>query len=147
MRNLKKILLVTVVLISFTAAKAQVSKNDAILGQWWDETKYVKIEIYKNNNKYYGKLVWGKDMFDKAGKSNKDIKNPDSQKKKRDLYNLIMLTDFVYKDQQWDDGEIYDATKGKTYSATMQLDKDKLIIRGYIGISLLGRNTTWERAK
>jgi uncharacterized protein (DUF2147 family) len=140
-------MLVSVVMISFFSAKAQVNKSDAILGQYFDEAKYVKIDIYKTNNKYYGKLVWGKDIFDKAGKSNKDVKNSDAEKKKRDLYNLVMLTDFVYKDGIWTDGQIYDASNGKTYSATMKLDKDKLIIRGYIGMSLFGRNTTWERAK
>lgn len=144
---LKKIILMSLILISFLSMKAQVNKGDAILGQYFDEAKYTKIKIYKSNNKYFGKLIWGKDMLDKAGKPNKDVENPDPEKKKRNLYNLIMLTNFVYKDGAWVDGKVYNASNGKTFNATMKLNDGKLIIRNFIGIPLFGRNTTWERVK
>jgi uncharacterized protein (DUF2147 family) len=58
-----------------------------------------------------------------------------------------MLTDFSYNDGAWDDGKIYDPYSGKTYSSTLKLKDDKLNIRGYIGVSLFGRTTVWQRIK
>jgi uncharacterized protein (DUF2147 family) len=47
----------------------------------------------------------------------------------------------------WSGGEILDPENGKTYRATMHLEDGgkKLIVRGYIGISLFGRSQTWLR--
>ena len=48
---------------------------------------------------------------------------------------------------EWSGGEILDPENGKTYRATMRLTDGgkKLIVRGYIGISLFGRSQTWLR--
>ena len=45
----------------------------------------------------------------------------------------------------WTGGEILDPQNGKTYRAKVKLDDDgkKLIVRGYLGISLFGRSQTW----
>jgi uncharacterized protein (DUF2147 family) len=55
--------------------------------------------------------------------------------------------DFVYDGEGvWEDGDIYDPKSGKTYSCYMKLQSmDKLKVRGYIGISLIGRTTYWTR--
>ena len=45
-------------------------------------------------------------------------------------------------------GEIYDPESGKTYSAKMSLESpDTLSLRGYVGIPLFGRPSTWSRQK
>lgn len=48
---------------------------------------------------------------------------------------------------QWSGGEILDPENGKTYRASMKLTDDgkKLVVRGYIGLPLLGRSQTWLR--
>ena len=47
----------------------------------------------------------------------------------------------------WDGGEILDPEEGKTYRCTLQTAAgDRLEVRGYIGISLLGRTQVWLRA-
>lgn len=46
---------------------------------------------------------------------------------------------------QWEGGKILDPKTGKIYSAKMTLNGDKLEVRGYLGVSLLGRTQTWER--
>ena len=47
----------------------------------------------------------------------------------------------------WSGGEILDPENGKTYRAKMKLTDggQKLIVRGYIGVSLFGRSQTWIR--
>lgn len=48
---------------------------------------------------------------------------------------------------EWGGGEILDPQSGKTYRAKMALADNgrKLVVRGYIGISLFGRSQTWLR--
>ena len=49
-------------------------------------------------------------------------------------------------DNVWKGGTIYDPEEGKTYRCKMTLtDVDILRVRGFIGISLLGRTTVWKR--
>ena len=77
--------------------------------------------------------------------SQKDVKNKDKKLSSRNLKDLIILTDFVYHDAVWDDGKIYDPVSGNTYSCTVKVENGKLNIRGYVGISLFGRTSVWER--
>jgi uncharacterized protein (DUF2147 family) len=47
----------------------------------------------------------------------------------------------------WKNGKIYDPDSGKTYSAKATLiSPTELDLRGFIGISLLGRTDKWIRA-
>ncbi|WP_321887394.1 DUF2147 domain-containing protein [Paraburkholderia bannensis] len=48
---------------------------------------------------------------------------------------------------EWDDGNILDPENGKIYRCKMHTEDggQKLVVRGYMGISLLGRSQTWVR--
>lgn len=48
-------------------------------------------------------------------------------------------------DNNWDGGQILDPKTGKIYRAKMMLRGNKLYVRGYIGVSVLGRTQVWER--
>ena len=45
----------------------------------------------------------------------------------------------------WDGGQILDPKTGKIYRAKMTLDDDKLHVRGYLGISVIGRTQIWVK--
>lgn len=47
----------------------------------------------------------------------------------------------------WDNGSILDPNSGDIYSAKVELEDggQKLLVRGYLGISLLGRSQEWVR--
>ena len=147
---MKKILFLFIsLLFSALFVSAQnTNKADDIIGIWLSENKNGKVEIYKAGNKYYGKLIWGKTMYEADGiTSKKDVKNSDASLRARKLKDLIILTDFVFEDNVWTDGKIYDPQAGKLYSCTMKLKANTLNIRGYVGISLFGRSSTWTRIK
>ena len=146
---MKKIsFLLTILLISATTAFAQSSVNDKILGIWLSENKDGKVEIYRTGNKYFGKLIWSKHMYEADGKkSRKDEKNSNPQLRNRNLKDLVMLTNLTYDDGVWSGGKIYDPASGKTYSCTMKLDGNTLNIRGFIGISLIGKTSAWTRVQ
>ena len=132
-------LLLLVLLVATGSIFAQNNAGDKVLGTWLNEEKDGKIEIYKSGNKYFGKLV-----FD--GSSRTDIKNPDPKLRSRKLQDLVLLTNFTYDDGEWEGGKIYDPKSGKTYSCIMKFKGNILQIKGYIGITLLGRTTVWTKA-
>ncbi len=146
--HMKKIFAVLLLLNFSTAAFAEKFKADDILGFWLTKEERAVIEIYKNGDKYEGKLVWLIDIH--TGKKTEilDDKNPDEKLQKRSLQGLVNLKGFSFDGEKWVDGEIYDPNKGKTYSAKMSLkNKNELHLRGFIGISLFGRTSEWKRQK
>jgi len=127
---------------------ASAQKADAILGKWINQTGEGQIAIYKKGDKFFGKLAWIKAPNDETGKPKTDVKNPDKALQSRPILGLELLKDFTFDgDDVYEDGSIYDPKSGKTYKCKMTLQGDKLKIRGYIGISLLGRSEIWQRVK
>ncbi|MDP7320320.1 MAG: DUF2147 domain-containing protein [Bacteriovoracaceae bacterium] len=124
-------------------------KADQILGFWLSESGKAVIEIYKKeNDKFEGKIVWLKDIHTGKVEDKLDKNNPDKELQKRSLQGLVNLTGFSFEDEEWEGGEIYDPESGKTYSAKMSLESpDTLSLRGYVGIPLFGRTSTWSRQK
>jgi len=143
---MKKLLMICMIAMISISANAQ--EKDAIVGKWQNPSGEGRIEIYKQGNKFFGKLYWLKEP-NENGKPKVDKNNPDASKRSRQIKDLVILNNFVYSGKNvWSDGEIYDPKTGKTYSCKMTLkNKDKLDIRGYIGISLLGRSETWTRVE
>ena len=62
---------------------------------------------------------------------------------------MQILSNLHRKDDAWTGGEILDPESGGVYRVTIRLSDDgaRLAVRGYIGISLLGRTQVWERAE
>jgi Delta7-sterol 5-desaturase len=127
------------------AVRGQV-KADDVTGTWLTHgDKPAKIQIYHSGSRYFGKIVYLQFPMEN-GKPLADKNNPDPAKQTTPVLGLIILTGFRFDTDEWTDGDIYDPEKGKTYSCTMTLkDKNTLKVRGYIGISLIGRTEIWTR--
>ena len=125
-------------LFALSFAKSDLDTADKIVGVYWSPKKDAKIEIFKKGAKYFGKSIW----IESPGK---DLKNPNPSLRKRDLLGTELFTNFIYKDGSYEEGKIYDPESGKTYDCKMSLDGKRLKVRGYIGISLLGRTEMFER--
>lgn len=64
------------------------------------------------------------------------------------LVGLTVLTGLKSKGNgSYEGGKIYDPKSGKTYSAKAEVSADgkTLKVRGYLGVSLLGRTQVWQR--
>lgn len=69
--------------------------------------------------------------------------------KDKSLKGLTIIRDLKSAgSSSYDNGSILDPQSGKTYKlkGTLAPGGQKLELRGYLGISLLGRNQTWIRA-
>ncbi|CAN5916350.1 DUF2147 domain-containing protein [soil metagenome] len=133
--------------VSFLGSTTWVA-ND-IAGTWLNKDQDAHIKIYASYGKYYGQIIWLKIPNDpETGKPKLDKHNPDAALRTKPVMNLIILKnlEFDADDQEWDDGEVYDPKSGKDYSLTCSLkDKNTMELRGYMGISLLGRTDIWTR--
>lgn len=143
MKKFSLILLLT--LISF-AGLAQ--NKDAIIGKWINSAGEAHVDITKRGEKYFGRIVWLKEPKDEKDNIKTDLKNPDPSLRSKPILGLEILKNFVFEDGKWTDGKIYDPKSGKTYSCNMTIKgRDILNMRGYVGISLIGRSETWKRVK
>ncbi|MES2060817.1 MAG: DUF2147 domain-containing protein [Bacteroidota bacterium] len=137
-----------VIAIALCSISASAQNADAILGKWLSANGEGQIQIYKKESKFFGKLSWIKVPNDDSGKPKADDHNPDKNLQSRPVLGIELLKNFTFDgDNVYEDGTIYDPKSGKTYSCKMTLKGDVLKIRGYIGISLLGRSENWTRVK
>ena len=141
-------LLLVITAISLTGLR-DTDRADAIIGVWKNGSGKGHVQIFKNKHKYYGKIVWLRDAMDPTtGKPKVDRKNSDPDQRNRPLIGMVMMRDFIYDDGEWNDGRIYNPSDGKEYKAYMKMkDHKTLTVRGYVGISLLGKTDTWTRVK
>jgi uncharacterized protein (DUF2147 family) len=141
-------LIVSVLLLANSALASTSNSPDDIVGVWKTGEGTAMVRIYKNGDKYQGKVVWLKEPIDpETGKPKVDKNHPDEASRKRAVLGLINIWGFLYKDNNtWDDGNIYDPKNGNTYSCTIKLTSpNSLEVRGYIGVSLIGRTDNWTR--
>ena len=142
---MKKFMILTAILFSsFATVFAQHA--DDVNGVWLNAEKNGKVEIYKSGDKYSGKIIWGKDIYESDGKTPKtDSKNSNENLRSRNILNLNILSGFTYDDGEWTGGELYDPKTGKTYKSKMKLKGSNLEIRGYVGSPMFGKTTVWTR--
>jgi uncharacterized protein (DUF2147 family) len=141
-------------LIALAAGTAFSAGPDDILGTWYNEDKDAQIELYTCGTNYCGRIVWlkapdypegSKDGM--SGTPKLDHNNPDPAHKKDPIIGLNIVRDFRHDaENRWTGGTVYDPKNGKTYKGKMTLvAPDRLDLRGYIGISFIGRTTIWTR--
>jgi uncharacterized protein (DUF2147 family) len=136
--------------LSLSAVAQSKISPDEIIGVWITGDKSGTIEIYKTaNGKYSGRILG--DGNGVPDSTTLDKYNPNPALQKRRLVGLDILSGFSYEgENDWSSGTIYDPNNGKTYKCNLALDddgktKNKLRVRGYIGVSLFGRTDVWTR--
>ena len=69
------------------------------------------------------------------------------ERKDQPILGMTIIDVIKKTDDGWDGGHILDPENGKTYRCKMHVEDggQKLVVRGYIGVSLLGRSQTWSR--
>jgi uncharacterized protein (DUF2147 family) len=143
-------LFATIILTATTAFGAGPSN---ILGPWKTDGGDSQLELYKCGEKICGKIIWLKvpnyiDSKDgPVGKTKVDRKNPVPALRNRPILGLQVMKGLTAKGgNRWENGICYDPESGKSYKCKMQLiAPDRLKLRGYIGISLIGRNFGLKR--
>ena len=141
---MKKIILLSFLIAAYTGSLAQKSvAADDITGTWISHLEKGHVEITRDGDKYSGKIIWLKVPTYSDGTPKIDKNNPDQTKREQPLVGLVVLKDLVFVKDHWENGSIYDPESGKTYSCRITKKDDKLDLRGYVGVSQIGRTQTW----
>ncbi len=146
---MKSLHLLTTFMVLFITAPlmAQLTEADHLVGVWETENGRSHVKISKSGNTYYGRIIWLKEPLNDQKKPKMDKNNPDPDKQTLPLIGTKILSGFEFKGADvWEDGTIYDPENGKTYKCKISKNGNtQLNIRGFIGISMIGRTTVWKR--
>ncbi|MDU0354998.1 DUF2147 domain-containing protein [Paraglaciecola aquimarina] len=132
-----------------------------IEGLWFTENQAAQVKVYQCEDRFCGEIVWleeptwDQDDVDNnkdavLGAPKIDLKNDVESLRSRPILGMHMLNGLKkVENNQYEDGKIYDAESGNTYSCEAKLADagDKLEMTGYIGVSWFGRTTTWTRVQ
>jgi uncharacterized protein (DUF2147 family) len=126
---------------------ARADQGSSPVGLW--KTEDARIEIYEEDGKLSGKIAALNKQYTSDGIEKTDISNPDPAKRTRPLIGLVFMSGFTPEGPgRWDHGTVYDPKTGNTYASFLEYDGgDTLKLRGYIGISIIGRTAVWTKVK
>ena len=125
----------------FLLAAAGAASAADPLGEWRVEEDKATIRIVDCNSRLWGVIA------SEQIPGNIDSKNPDKAKRTRPTLGIPVLLNMKKAEdekEKWE-GQIYDATSGKTYDANIQLKSpNSLRVEGCVAMILCG-GQTWTR--
>lgn len=137
---MKIIITILITVLSFS------SYAQEILGKWEtydDKTKEKKalVEITKTDGVYSAKIV---DKY--IGERDSRCKECEGDKKDQPIIGLVIIEDIKKDGDEFNGGTILDPESGEVYSCYLKLvNENKLKVRGFLGLSILGRTQYWIR--
>jgi len=148
---MKACMVLLAVLLAATTAFGAVPAG--IVGSWKTDGGDSQLELFKCGEKICGKIVWLKvpkyiDSNDgPVGKTKVDRKSPDPALRNRPILGLQVMKGLTAKGaNRWENGTCYDPESGRSYKCKMNLSAPgRLELRGYVGISLIGRTFALTR--
>ncbi len=115
-------------------------KSDDLLGLWLDESRKLIVETYKIDNLFFAKIRW----FDNENKRIEKFSDKGLPKSK--WLNYKVMEHFKFDGEKWTEGVIHQIKTGHTYDATIHMkNKNFIVVRGFVLISLLGENVSFTR--
>lgn len=143
---MKKTIVYSIVLLIFSLYSGY---SQSVLGKWktiddlTGEAKSI-LEIYEKAGKIYGRVI---EILDPNHKKEVCTKC-DGENKNKSIVGMTIINGLKKDGNEYNSGEILDPKTGKTYKCVLLLEsKDKLKVRGYLGIPLIGRTQYWLRVK
>jgi len=121
----------------------------SVIGKWKtidDETGEAKsvVEIYEKSGKIYGKVV----EILRADHKKDVCAKCEGAEKNKPILGMVIISGLKKDGSEYNGGSILDPTNGKKYKCYIELESaDKLKLRGYVGISIMGRTQYWTRVK
>jgi uncharacterized protein (DUF2147 family) len=101
------------------------------------------VRIYEENGKLFGRI----ERSFRPGSEKRVCEICADERKNQPIIGLLIIRDMKASDGEYSGGDILDPENGSVYRCKFHVDDSgtHLILRGFIGISLLGRTQTWLR--
>ncbi len=136
------------VLALFLVAATAFAADGAPTGLWKtidDKTGRPRglVRIFEHNGELFGRI---EASFDPKESKERCDKCPGDRKDKP-VIGLVIMRNLKKAGEEWTGGDILDPETGSVYKCKLRLSDQgrKLLLRGFIGVSLLGRTQTWVR--
>jgi uncharacterized protein (DUF2147 family) len=103
------------------------------------------VELYMEGDELRGRIV---DTFPAPGEPSDPVcVKCGGERKDQPVKGMVFLWGLTRDGDQWRGGEILDPANGEVYDAKLKVidGGDKLEVRGFLGLSLLGRTQIWLR--
>lgn len=121
----------------------------SVVGLWEQSDEHGRVQAWFNffekNGVYIGAIA---KAFPAPGETSENVctKCPGDQKD-APFVGLVIVNGMQRKGLTYENGTILDPRDGSVYRAAMDLSPDgqKLTVRGYLGIKLLGQSQIWRR--
>jgi uncharacterized protein (DUF2147 family) len=134
---------------SATSSAASHRVAASPIGRWYAEGGAAQVDISDCGGELCGRVVWLRSPFDENGCELRDRYNPDQSLRHRPVIGLDIVRGLAPSsgtDAVWKGGTIYDPGSGNTYRASLRVvGANRIELRGYVGIPLIGRTTSWFR--
>ncbi len=115
------------ILLFFCFKLSAQTKPDLIVGDWMTSERNAVIRCFKQNDKYYGKVIWYAPFDEKD--ENRKIHPSENVK----YLNKIIMQDFVFGKNEWNNGKINDPHRNKTYQAFVKINqKNQMEVTGFV---------------
>ena len=126
------------------------TKRDDILGKWISTDKSVAVQVYRQGDDFKAKVIWFDERLGSGTPMNTrhDTHNPDAKLRNRKIIGMDILENLEYdaKSQRWEDGQIYDASSGRTWDTFAELNQEgKLYVRGFWKWAWIGKSLYFTR--
>jgi len=101
------------------------------------------VRIYVEDGKFFGRI----EQSFLAGAEARVCTLCTDERKNQPIIGLLIIRNVSLRDGEYGGGDILDPENGSVYRCKFHLEKEGtvLVVRGFIGISLLGRSQTWLR--
>jgi uncharacterized protein (DUF2147 family) len=100
------------------------------------------VRIYEQNGRLFGKI----ESSFTPGAEHRVCAVCTDDRKNQPVIGLVIIRNMKRTGEEYGGGDILDPDTGSVYHCKMHVeDGTRLVVRGYIGFSLLGRNQTWQR--
>jgi len=146
---LKRVALWTLVLIGAVAPVASPSAEMPFpIGLWKtidDATGNAGalVRIYEKDGKLFGRI----EKLFKTEAESQVCTACNNQRKNQPVIGLIIIRNIEREGDAYVGGDILDPDSGSVYRCKMHLEQQgaRLVVRGFIGFSFIGRSQTWQR--
>ena len=103
------------------------------------------VRIYIQDGRYFGRI----EQSFAPGAKDRVCSACADERKGQPVIGLVIIRNVKRNDGEYGGGNILDPDSGSVYRCKFRLVQDgaQLVVRGFIGISLLGRSQIWQRVQ